>query len=538
MRVYYFLCLVMISITVNSQSINWITLGSGDVFTSPKDNGYFISADENSYYLSGTTHGLSFSKFTDTTFTNTNFSFISKYNNEGILEWVKTKPSTFRYPIALNSKGDLLVSGRKTLTKPSIEKFDSDGNSLWDKDIMINTIFPRTRSIQLDNNDNIYVSGEFRIFNSPVEIGDTTLNLSGGGEYGYIAKYDDNGNFIWINVIQGASSTVWDLALDSENNVDFIGQFQVFEGDSIVIGDQVFYGNLGEVTGAQNGLVGQLNTTGQLNWAKPLDATGPVWGNKISVNSQDMLHITGTYDTFLEVDQISLTSNGMSDVYLGQLNKNGEINWLYNAGGMFGADAGRGITIGKDDCVYFCGEFVGLASFTDMENNSIEVSTNGISGFLAKYTSDGILNSVNQIESSSARIQDVYYLNDKLLMTGNVFGSGSIFSETIPLCIPDADNFYFLSVNLNTSGFNDFSSFKNDLRIYPNPASHNILLESESGQLIDQIEIINSIGNTVLKRKIDMLSPIVNIESLDSGYFIINTYYDKQLIGSKRIIKI
>ena len=73
----------------------------------------------------------------------------------------------------------------------------------------------------------------------------------------------------------------------------------------------------------------------------------------------------------------------------------------------------------------------------------------------------------------------------------------------------------------------------NSITLYPNPTSKDVNISSEN--IINSIEVFNSIGQRVYQTKVNSKSKSINISSLSKGVYIIVANTDKGYIRKKLI---
>ena len=111
----------------------------------------------------------------------------------------------------------------KGLTDVYIAKYDSDGNYLWAKN-MGGLYWDFGHSITLDTAGNILLTGMYRN-TSDFDPGPGVANISSNGWYNlFVAKYDNDGNYIWAHGFGGALNDIGnDIKTDLEGNVYVTG---------------------------------------------------------------------------------------------------------------------------------------------------------------------------------------------------------------------------------------------------------------------------------------------------------------------------
>jgi hypothetical protein len=138
--------------------------------------------------------------------------FIAKYDENGNLVWAKSAGGSSTevvrsvtvdaagnsYITGYFQSGSSMTFGTITITNNStnifIAKYDSNGNTIWAKSLGGNDLDYGV-GISVDTIGNLYISGHF---NSPtITFGTTTLTNVGSTTDFFIAKCDNNGNFLW-----------------------------------------------------------------------------------------------------------------------------------------------------------------------------------------------------------------------------------------------------------------------------------------------------------------------------------------------------
>ena len=178
--------------------------------------------------------------------------FLAKYDSLGNALWVKPRPDSEPYRITVDASGNIYGGGSFVTTPMTygaislinhdgsgstsdglIIKYDPLGNVMWAKNVGGN-LDDEIKSIKVDANNNIYLTG---YFNSPLfyTTGSSTLtNTSSGSADVFIIKCDSLGNFIWGTSIGGASDD-WGTGIAIDQN-GFLNVAGYFESPSIGFG--------------------------------------------------------------------------------------------------------------------------------------------------------------------------------------------------------------------------------------------------------------------------------------------------------------
>jgi hypothetical protein len=257
--------------------------------------------------------------------------FLAKYSVAGTLLWVQTASGDSdttsgvgfdeAMDLALDNTGNPVVVGyyargvvfgSTTLTTPGVgggfmAKADALGNWVWAK----NTGTAPT-GIDMDNTGNGYISGAFA---GTITIGPGSFNSAGSTDI-YLAKFDNSGNFTWIEQSGGSGEDHgYDVAVDNLGNPHLAGSFM----DNVTIGDTNLI-----ISGEENAFIAKYNTAGNFVWAKQVKANLSAWefvtAQAIDVDGSNNVYITGTFFAAAIFDGFSFTSGNPSDAYVAKLN--------------------------------------------------------------------------------------------------------------------------------------------------------------------------------------------------------------------------
>jgi hypothetical protein len=132
--------------------------------------------------------------------------------------------------------------------------------------------------------------------------------------------------------------------------------------------------------------VAKYNPAGQCLWAVSFGGSRNDQGQGIALDNDGNIYIVGTFYTNVLFGTTELISNGFNDVFLAKLDENGNAIWAKQGGGGF-FDKGNALSLDSEGSIYITGEFSSVASF---ENNDI-TSNGSTDAFLAKYNNSGAL---------------------------------------------------------------------------------------------------------------------------------------------------
>jgi hypothetical protein len=235
-----------------------------------EDFGRNISVDGNgNSYITGTFRNMI--TFGGTTLTSNGMEdiFIAKYDAAGNLVWAKSAGNMNRdgaVGIETDSSGNSCITGEFqgtiafdtfTLTSTGslpdifVARYDAAGNVMWARQAG-GTGNDFGRNIDLDDNGNIYISGEFE---STASFGSNNLNSIGNVDI-FIAEYDAYGNVLWAKSAGGNSEDrASGIAIDGSGNICISGYF---------LGQSAFGNTTITSNGSSDAYIAKLGTVTEL----------------------------------------------------------------------------------------------------------------------------------------------------------------------------------------------------------------------------------------------------------------------------------
>ncbi len=187
------------------------------------------------------------------TLTNSGYSsiFLTKYDTNGNVLWAKSAVgSSFDNPnsVSTDPNGNSFITGyfdsptisfgSYTLTNYGLNKnvflakYDPNGNVLWAKSAGGSTGDDAANFVCNDNGGNVYITGSYA--SNTANFGTYTLSNIGGSD-AFLAKYDNNGNIIWVKKSSGSGvNDIIGWSVSANNNAIFTSGG--FKDTSITIG--------------------------------------------------------------------------------------------------------------------------------------------------------------------------------------------------------------------------------------------------------------------------------------------------------------
>ncbi|MES2140880.1 MAG: T9SS type A sorting domain-containing protein [Bacteroidota bacterium] len=358
------------------------------------DYGYGISTDiVGNIYISGKYEmDANFSDTILTSYGNHDI-YLAKYNSTGELIWARTAGGIYGdyahalacdrlnyvyvageiegFETPINFQGSAITLNSTGSNDAFLSKYDLNGNLIWAKHAG-GYYDDEALGITYDPAGNVYICG---FFTDTATFGGTTIYGQGNRDI-FIAKYDMDGNFLWVNQ---AGSTGRDEAkaikCDSYGNVYLTGMYK----DSALFGSTLLSSPLGYF----NIFLAKYAPDGSLIWVK--DAGGDyddvAWA--ITLDNADKIYITGEFNASAYFDSIQLITTGQGNIFVACYNNSGNVEWVTSAGGPL-VDRARGIGCDGTN-IYITGQFSMSANFGAYSVTGIDSSEI----FMAKLNNTG-----------------------------------------------------------------------------------------------------------------------------------------------------
>lgn len=283
--------------------LNLVSAGATDIFLSKLDrNGNFVWAKS----MNGTNGEFGVSIGVD--------SSDNIYTTGLFFGTVDFDPDAGTFELISAGLGDIFVS-----------KLNSNGNLVWAKS-MGGSFDDQGIGIAIDSSGNVYTTGYF-IVNADFDPGAGTFNLTSAGPANiFVSKLDNSGNFVWAKSIGGTSDGFGlSIAVDSSRNVYTTGYFQ----DTTDFDPGAGVTNL-TTSGLADIFISKLDINGDFVWAKTIGGIGYDFGIGITMDTNDNLYTTGSFEETADFDPgpttANLTSTGGGDIFITKLEGNSNQN--------------------------------------------------------------------------------------------------------------------------------------------------------------------------------------------------------------------
>ena len=291
------------------------------------DVGNAITTDGGGVYIGGTYTGdADFDPGAGSTILSSTGAFFAEYDaSNGAYLWAKAIPGamTNLHGIALDGAGLVHIVGEFTGTvdfDPSastynltatgstdgfVAQYDNTANIQWAIRIS-GTAYNSVNGIAIDDNGDVSVTGKFEE-TTDFDPGAGTVNkTSAGFSDFFVAKYNANGIYQWVDALGGTGIDVGKaITVDASRNI-------------YATGANVGHGSY----------FAKLNSAGTVQWGNPIGNTVD-YSRGIGVDGSGNVYVTGYFAGTVDFDPgagtLNLTSVGPHDLYVGKYQNGGAL---------------------------------------------------------------------------------------------------------------------------------------------------------------------------------------------------------------------
>ena len=336
MKTYFLLFLLsLLSNLVYSQALSaeWVKSIPVDAF---EQNSSIAQAPCGDIYTVGFFQGSSFGSLNNL---GSEDGFISKYNQQGQLVWVKQLAGSSAdriNGITIGSDNEIYIVGefRGTVRYNSdslvsfdqldvlVAKIDSAGHFQWATSAT-GWGYESAYDISLSPNGNLLVTGYYE---NNLDFGSFSL-LANNLRDVFIMALDQQGNPLWLESLSGPSVEYGrSIATDTSNNIYLTGVFRDF-----------LYPNGGTLSGfgSYDAFLAKYDPTGQLLWIKAMGGPSADEGYSVNVDPKQDIVLVGWYDRSMLIDTLTLNGSKEEDGFAAKFSPNGDLIWGLPLAGSF-----------------------------------------------------------------------------------------------------------------------------------------------------------------------------------------------------------
>lgn len=410
------------------------------------------------------------------------------------------------------------------------------------------------RKVLADKEGNVFICGDIAE-NVDLDFGPQTYSVTGySGRYVFYAKYSPMGDFLWGNSFGNSSTQTGNaMALDESGQLYLAGSF--FGNMSI---DDHFGNNSPTLINAGNSdiFMVRYKQDGSLLWTESFGGTSGDQAKALAI-LEDGVYMSGYFSSVCNFDPNGTApqnaSNGSFDAFIVKYS---------------GSCSNQLLTIGVTDVSLCSGEFTTISA-SGMEiitlSNGIE---NGIAFQPSISTTYYILGTdttgagctiEQQVSITVNSVDNTVSVNETTLTANQTNASyqwldcnnsmSSIIGETLQSYTPNTTGNYAVVVTSNSSGCSDTSDCfiidlsgivehsVNDVIVFPNPTSNNIVTVTAHNKEIQKIIIQNMLGETMIEIQEQHVVHEIDLSNLDGNQFVF-LVYSEESVSMKRVTKI
>lgn len=381
-------------------NVLWARMATGN---STDDANSIAVDDSGNVYIGGMFNSPTLT-FGSTVLTNTNTNnnsydiFLAKYDTNGNAIWAKKAGGTLHdgaNAVVIDTLGNVLIAGYSygsnyfsfdniTLTGGLntghffLAKYSNSGNAIWATSGG-STYTTSATSIAVDNSGNTFVTGYFKGY--ILEFDTVNFNNPNGSnlyEDIFVAKYNTDGNLLWVKIEGGAKADIaYGISTDNVGSAYITGSF---DSPTLHFGSTTLTNSSG---GNYNNIfITKYDASGNVVWANDAGGTNEDVPTAIAVDSSGNAYITGYFKSpSLNFGSTTLTNEGIKDIFLTKYNTVGNVSWAKSVGGTT-EDISNSVALDMSGNIYIAGTF----TFGDLDFGSVLLNYTGVYDiFLAKY---------------------------------------------------------------------------------------------------------------------------------------------------------
>lgn len=372
--------------------------------------------------------------------------------------------------------------------------------------------------------------------------------VSNGYDDIFLARYDTDANLLYAYGF-GSSEPAekgTDVQFDHQGNVIITGVY-----DGIIDFDPGSGTHqLAPVSSAPDIFFAKYSSTGDFVFAGSLGGSGNEMPERIAVDSDNNIYLTGSFNSYNpdfdpSADTAYLPDGFNNDAFVAKYTPMGEYMWAGSFTGTLQAEGralehnGEGILVG--------GGFAGQASFDFVTGGApMQAPGTGTDSFIAFFKVDCNLNmNVNNVEGTLWCDFD----NGSYQWVDCDDNFEPVEGATNPWFTPTESGNYAVIVDqfactdtsecvfVNLTGMPE-NSDRDAVRIYPNPATDRITVETSSGQAIEQLILLDLSGRVIFRAEPTSLNSncMIDLHDQQPGVYLLQCQ-TAGTIQTSRIIK-
>ena len=247
------------------------------------------------------------------------------------------------------SDSNIIKIGEKYYSKNSessagyIVKLDNLGNALWFYWIDGDTL-QSVYSIAIDKNNNVYLTGYSN--SDKIILKEVSYSKSNNTLAGFVVKFNQLGDVLWFNWIDGAKSdTGYSIAVDSNNNIYITG---VSNSNSL--------NNIIKISNDNAGFLIKMNDLGSIIWFKWIEGPNDDDSYSLVIDSLNNIYVSGNSNSNnIKINNNTyFRNNNNQSIYLAKFTPEGIDVWCFWISGD-NIDTVSSIICDTYNYIYLCG---------------------------------------------------------------------------------------------------------------------------------------------------------------------------------------
>lgn len=183
-------------------------------------------------------------------------------------------------------------------------------------------------------------------------------------------------NLAWVKTAGSINSDGANgIVTDHDGNIIITGYFT---------GEMNFQGEVVTSAGGMDFFIAKLDSDGNLIWIKTTGGAYDDYGKSVAVDNNNNIFVTGTFQGFMQFDELIAEPNSLKDIFLIKYSSDGNALWGEYPGGNGDDYPGRVVVDGSDN-VLICGTYDHFLYI----GGSSRVGKLGNDFFVAKYDNNG-----------------------------------------------------------------------------------------------------------------------------------------------------
>lgn len=473
--------------------------------------------------------------------------FVAKFDLSGNVLWanaINGNDQVWGVDVTTDSNNNVYVTGyfyaptiyftandsiKKTEGSSSdvfLVKYSSNGDFQWAKSGA--GTYSLAKSVTCDSQNNVIISGSY---NGMITFSETDAASTLTGIY--LAKYDGQGNLIWLK--SGTSnSQCWfnDLISDDDNNIYATGKIsQTIKFGAYTVPN----------IGGDDMVISKFNSSGDLMWMEvegndyPASTTVSNYdcGNSIALDQNGNVFVGGSL-----LDTIDASGQGMTSYQFATIVKydnNGMQLWL-NKYGDNEVNIIKNIALDNNGDPLVIGNYSGEFAIGSYQ---LPTQSSDSRAFLAKFNStDG--NPLWASEHGTTTTGEILGvgiqinpMTNERYTTGTYRNTFSFEGNTIN-SIGFGD--IYLTADQSILGIDEYHKSENNILVYPNPATSMVSLSLPASELnYADVIIYNLSGKIVLQSTLNSQHGVIDIAALEAGNYIVKIRTQKGAYRQKLV---